>query len=233
MPFLLCIRLGSEAILRGCLGAARLEEQQAGQPAEVDGGGGGEHHHPPGAPHLAARSPPPAAPLSSVFPLTSKCDKPTYELQLEYWAVNAPTSSAAAIAGGGGSISGAGGGGGGVGGFSSSLVHSLSLDDRGSGAGGGAGVPTTSLTGGNGGGSVDGRSVHRPVTFKAVCRSMLVGLASSPLSAPLHQLQKPSTLLSLAMVTREKKPKSKSLFFLNHLNWKKTNSLFFAFSPSF
>lgn len=132
--------------------------------------------------------------------LPFRSDKPTYELQLEYWALNAPSLS---------SVTGAycGGGGG-----SSSLVHSFSLDDRGGSVSGGGIVNSGGCVGGSGGGggSVDGKVVARPVTFKAVCRSMLVGLTSSPLCAPIPLLQKPSTLLSLAMITREKKPKSKA-----------------------
>ena len=73
VPFLLCIRLGSEAILRGCL-AGRPENQAANSADVVDaavGAPGGCDHHPPGAPHLTARSPPPPS-SSNVFLLTSK-----------------------------------------------------------------------------------------------------------------------------------------------------------------
>lgn len=64
--------------------------------------------------------------------------------------------------------------------------------------------------------STDGKAAARPITFKAVCRSMVVGLSSPCSQGPLSTnpsllpQQKPSTLLNLAMVTKEKKPKSKS-----------------------
>ncbi|KAL5108591.1 Phosphofurin acidic cluster sorting protein 1 [Taenia crassiceps] len=202
VPFLLCIRLGSETILRGCLSEGSEKRGISARPPDC--AAGASDYHPPGAPHLAPRSPSSSsASVSSPSPaafFAAGSDKPTYELQLEYWALNAPSSS---------SVTGGHCGGGG----SSSLVHSVSLDDRsGSASGGGGGVVNSGgcgVGGGGGGGSssVDGKVVARPVTFKAVCRSMLVGLTSSPLCAPIPLLQKPSTLLSLAMLTREKKPK--------------------------
>ncbi|KAH9284728.1 Phosphofurin acidic cluster sorting protein 1 [Echinococcus granulosus] len=180
VPFLLCIRLGGETILRGCLGDGS-EKHGTAVRSSGPGAGAGDYH-PPGAPHLTPRSPSSSStsvssPSPTVF-FAAGSDKPTYELQLEYWALNAPGSTSAAGSYGG----------------SSSLVHPFNLDDR-----GGSIVSS--------GGSVDGRVVARPVTFKAVCRSMLVGLTSSPLCAPIPLPQKPSTLLNLAMITREKKPK--------------------------
>lgn len=72
------------------------------------------------------------------------------------------------------------------------------------------------VSGGTGGSGTDGKVAARPITFKAVCRSMVVGLTSFGSAGPLCSAdpslipqQKPSALLSLAMVTREKKPKSR------------------------
>ncbi|KAL5967381.1 Phosphofurin acidic cluster sorting protein 1 [Taenia solium] len=194
VPFLLSIRLGSESILRSCLSDG--SEKRGAPVRPPDSTAGASDYHPPGAPHLAPRSPSSSsASVSSPSPTTlaAGSDKPTYELQLEYWALNVPSSSSAT-----GGYCGGGG--------SSSLVHSVSLDDRGGSASVG-GIVNSSGCVGIGGGSVDGKVVARPVTFKAVCRSMLVGLTSSPLCASIPLLQKPSTLLSLAMITREKKPK--------------------------
>ncbi|KAM7535295.1 hypothetical protein Aperf_G00000101991 [Anoplocephala perfoliata] len=202
VPFLLCIRLGSEAILSGCLVDSSRRHQQryfaTPRPFDIAMATTGGDHHPPGAPHLtSSRSPPGNVSTSaqSFFAVSAAIgsDKPTYELQLEYWAHNAPTSNSTS---GGGNVGGSG--------ISSTLVHSLSLEDRG-GVGGGVGGM------GAVGGGTDGKVAARPITFKAACRSMVVGLTSSgPLcSADPNFLsqQKPSTLLSLAMVTREKKPK--------------------------
>uniref|UniRef100_A0A0R3WJM5 SH3 domain-containing protein n=1 Tax=Hydatigena taeniaeformis TaxID=6205 RepID=A0A0R3WJM5_HYDTA len=202
VPFLLCIRLGSENILRSCL--VDRPEKRSTTIRPPDSAAGAGDYHPPGAPHLAPRSPPlsstsASSPSPTTF-LAAGLDTPTYELQLEYWALNAPAS---------GSVVGGYYGGGGGGGGSSSLVHSLSLDDRGGSVSGGSIVNSGGCSGsGSGsGGNIDGKAVPRPVTFKAVCRSMLVGLTSNPLCAPVPVLQKPSALLSLGMITREKKPK--------------------------
>ncbi|VDL24395.1 unnamed protein product [Hymenolepis diminuta] len=181
VPFLLCIRLGSEAILRGCLtdgrDSAYSQQQQrySSRPCDVAMTTSGGDHHPPGAPHFTS----------------SRSDKPTYELQVEYWTQNSQMSPSTS---GVGNSSNSG--------ISSSLVHSISLEDRGGVGGGGM----SSL-------STDGKAAARPITFKAVCRSMVVGLSSPCSQGPLSTnpslllQQKPSTLLNLAMVTKEKKPK--------------------------
>nr|CDS32059.1 phosphofurin acidic cluster sorting protein [Hymenolepis microstoma] len=204
VPFLLCIRLGSEAILRGCLAdgwdSAYFEQHQrhsTNSSRLLDGtmATSGGDHHPPGAPHLtssrsSAWTPAPSSQSLSPVSAAIDSDKPTYELQLEYWAQNSQMS--ASTSGAGSSNNG---------GISSSLVHSISLEDRGGVGGGGMSSLNT-----------DGKATARPITFKAVCRSMVVGLSNpcsqGPLSTNSSLLQqKPSTFLNLAVVTREKKPK--------------------------
>ncbi|VDO07248.1 unnamed protein product [Rodentolepis nana] len=204
VPFLLCIRLGSEAIVRGCLADGRdsvhsdqhqRQSTNSSRPFDATMATGGGDHHPPGAPHLtssrsSAWTPSPSSQSISPISAAIESDKPTYELQLEYWAQNSQMSTSTSGAGNSNSS-----------GISSSLVHSISLEDRGGVGGGGM----SSL-------STDGKATARPITFKAVCRSMVVGLSNpcsqSPLSTNYSLLQqKPSTFLNLAVVTREKKPK--------------------------
>ncbi|VDD80675.1 unnamed protein product [Mesocestoides corti] len=173
VPFLLCISLGGEAILRSCfypteagVGAVQGPISPVSTCFDAGGGGGGDHSqssHPPSAPHSATR-PPLGGP-----------EKPTYELQLEYWTLSGGASTSSASVAGPASFPGGAG-----------------QDERGGGAGGADGG--------------SGRVAARPITCKATCKSMVVAQASSPLTATPQQ-PNACSFLSLALVTREKKPK--------------------------
>lgn len=120
-------------------------------------------------------------------------DRTTYELQLEYWSSASSTSVAAA----------------------SSTSTSVSI-----GGGPLPGFSGVASLGGSGtnlmGTSVDRNSTLRLVTSKVICRALVVALRSSLTSnyfqqksaTPQKSLTSAQPQLNLALLTREKKPKS-------------------------